>query len=129
MQTHGYDRSSVWKQALALLDHLRTLTATFDNDPFGLAGKLRAIAVDLPVRAATAYEQLDYDSAKAHADKASQQIFQLWVQAQLAQHLGLLTPRQLNDLRRRLDTLDDAFAELPDELFEDDDAQDLSDAA
>ena len=129
MQTHGYERSAVWKQALALLDHLRKLTAGFDNDPFAMAGRLRGIAIDLPARAANAYEQADYDSVQAHADDAAHQLLQLWVQLQLANHLGLVTPRQLKDLRKRIDNLHTAFTALPDELFEDDETQAPSEAA
>ena len=50
MQTHGYEHSLPWRQALALLDHLRALTDTFDDDPFGHGGKLRAMTADLPIR-------------------------------------------------------------------------------
>lgn len=120
MQTHGYERSAAWKQSLAMLDQTRALTDAFETDPFGLAGKLKTLAIALPVFAATVYEQFEYDSARAHAEGASQHLLQFWLQAQLAEHLGLLTARQLSDLRKKIDTLDATFDALPDELFEDD---------
>jgi hypothetical protein len=120
MQTHGYERSAAWKQSLAIVDQTRVLTEAFETDPFGMAGRLKSLAIELPVFAATLYEQFDYESANTCAESASQHLFQYWLQAQLAEHLGLLTPRQLSDLRKKIDTLDATFAGLPDELFEDD---------
>lgn len=129
MQTHGYERSAAWRLALALLDQVRTLTGPIDDDPFGLAGKLRSLASELPTLAALTYEQLDYDNAQAHAERAAAHHFKLWVQAQVAHHLGLITARQLKDLRQALDRLDEALSALPDELFEDDGLDDEAEAA
>ncbi|MFN3168267.1 MAG: hypothetical protein ACE37H_14505 [Phycisphaeraceae bacterium] len=129
MQTHGYERGAAWKQSLAMLDQTRALTDAFESDPFGLAGKLRSLALELPVFAATIYEQFDYDSATSFSNRATQHLFQLWLQAQLAEHLGLLTKRQLGDLRKKIDTLDAMFAELPDALFEDDGEDEPAQAA
>ena len=120
MQTHGYQRSAPWKQALALLDQTRALTAGVEDDPMGMAGRLNALAAELPVLAATAFEQLDYDNARAHARAACEHLFRLELNAQVALHLGLITPRQLNELIKRLNTLDQTLVDLPDELFEDD---------
>lgn len=120
MQTHGYEHAHAWRSALALVDHIQSLADTFADDPFGMAGKLRSLAADLPLCAAQTFEQHDYDSAKRQATHASAQLFNLRVQSQLAQHLGLLTPRQRNNLQKKIDALDDAITDLPDELFEDD---------
>lgn len=120
MHTHGYERSAPWRQALNLLGHVRSLTDAFDDDPLGQAGKLRALAADLPMLAALTFEQLDYDAAKSHAANANAQLFKLHVQCQVAAHLGLLSHKQVKELHRRIDTLDAAFTALPDELFEDD---------
>lgn len=130
MQTQGYERSAPWRQALALLTRIQSITADFEDDAFGLAGKLRSQAADLPARAALCFEQLDYDAAHQHAAATRDQLFKLWLTAQVAEHLGQLSHKQLNDLRKKLDALDDALESLPDELFEDD-GQDtpLADAA
>lgn len=47
-------------------------------------------------------------------------LFLLLLQAQIAEHLGLATRRQIKTLRKKLDALDTALVRLPDELFEDD---------
>lgn len=120
MQTHGYERSPAWKQALALLDEVGALTAAFDEDPFGMAGKLRAAAGETPALAALTFEKLDYDNAKRQADAADQHLFRLRLHAQAAQHLGLLSAKQLGTLLKQLDRLSDTITALPDELFEDD---------
>ncbi len=120
MQTHGYERSKPWKQALALIDLVRSLTAVFENDDLGLAGKLRAIASELPLLTALAYEQTEYDKLTSHAQAVNAQLFKLLAQAQLAQHLKLISPKQLIQLRKLIDTLDATMLSLADELFEDD---------
>jgi|GEM_PF-2908827 len=120
MQTHGYDRSEPWRQALALLEDIAELTKAFDEDPFGLAGKLRSLAAELPQRCAGTFEQQDYTAAQQHAQSASEHLFKLLVQAQVAAHLKLISPKQLKHLRLSLDQLDAAITALPDELFEDD---------
>lgn len=120
MKTHGYERSRPWKLSLVLIDQVAALTDTIENDAFGMAGKLKGLAIDTPPRAALAFEQLDYDSARQHVHAASDHLLNLVIQARVAQHLGLITPRQLADLGKRVDALDKSLAELPDELFEDD---------
>lgn len=120
MQTHGYEHSSAWQQSLGLLDKVRAIAAAFENDDIGMADRLRAIAAELPMRAALTFEQLDYNSAKANAASVNDQLFRLRVQLQIAQHLGLVNPRQLKDLFKRINSLDNAINALPDELFEDD---------
>ena len=129
MQTHGYERSAPWRQSLALMKHLAQLTDAFEDDAFSMAGKLRTLAADLPILSAYCYEQIEYDRAKANADEARQHLFKLLLQAQVAAHLGLIDARQLTDLRKKLDALEDAITQLPDELFEDDAQPDLEQAA
>ena len=129
MQTHGYEHSAPWRQALALLDHLRALTADFKDDPFGCGGKLRAMAADLPIRCAVCFEESDYESVQSHASAIIEHLFKLLLQAQVAGHLGLLTGRQLKVLRKKLDSLENAVTALPDELFEDDGQDELKPAA
>ena len=128
MQTHGYEQSKPWRLSLDLLDHVRKLTDAFGDDPSGHAGTLRSIAADLPVRAAICFEQLDYDSATQHAASLSERLLELFIQAQVAGHVGLLCPRQLKELRRKLDTLDAEVLTMPDELFEDDGEPEKTDA-
>jgi len=129
MQTFGYERSAPWRQSLALLDYLRKLTDTFHEDPFGMAGRIRSLAADLPPRCAIAHEQADYDSATQHAQAASEHLFKLWLQAQVAAHLALINPRLLRDLRSRIEALDNAITDMPDDLFEDDGQDELAQAA
>ena len=129
MHTQGYERSTPWRLALALMTRVAALTDTFEDDGFSMAGKLKVLAADLPARCAMTHEQADYDSAQRHAQSTSEHLLKLWMTAQVAAHLGLIHPKPLAALRKQLDAIDDATAALPDELFEDDGEGELADAA
>lgn len=129
MQNQGYERSAPWRQALALLDQLSAAADAFDSDPFTMANRVRGLAIELPAKCATCFEQMDYDSAAAHANATREHLFKLRLAVQVAAHLGLINPRQLKPLIRQIDQLDTTLADLPDELFEDDGPTDYQEAA
>jgi len=131
MSCRTYEHTRAWKAALMLITHVYRLTQGYPaEEKSGLAGGMRKAMTTVPVKLAQAWEQEDYAQASAAVNAAQALLRDCLVQAQVSQHLAIITRHQLTDLRKRIARTSHSLDAFLDDLFEDD-AQDqtLADAA
>lgn len=122
MSTPTYEHTRAWKQALSLVAWVYKLTARFPADEkSGLAGGMRKSAAALPLKIADCWGMEEYEDAAQAVDAGHNLLRDTLVQAQVAEHLSMMSHHHLVVLCKRINHAADALDLLLEELFEEED--------